>query len=203
MDSPLKIQLPNRKQLAAGTVQNLAFRFGLAKPFQVIDQPGPDFKILDDLEGVSWLTSLAIQHDSIPGSFTFEECIMTLNLEKTIVSTALQGRNGTIKEYVTQGDYSITMVAGITHYENSNLTPAFTEYPTDKIKELNRYLNIKDSLKVHSEFLDFFNIESVVIQKFSLNQETHSNRQGVSITMLSDTPYEIKLKQEKDVKVVQ
>jgi len=201
MENP--IQLPNTQQLAAGTAQNLLFRFGQAKPFRVKDQNTPDFKSTEELKGTSWITSLAFEHHSINNKFVFEECIMTVNLEKNIISTALQGRDGTIKEYVTQGDYTISMAAGITNYIEGDLSAASKAYPADKITDLNKFLKIKESLIVHSDFLNYFGINSAVIQKFSLTQETHSNRQSISITMVSDTTYEIKLKEKQNVKTVQ
>lgn len=193
-------QLLNAKPLNTGTTQNLMFRFGQARPFRVEEQDTPYFDTMDKL-GIPWLTSVSFNYkDKEP--FEFEECIMTLNLEKNIVSTPLQGRNGTIKEYVTQGDFNITMAAAVSNYQDGGQGSSITEYPQEKIKDLKAYLDIEDSIVVHSQFLDYFGIQSVVIQKYSLTQETHSNRQSISITMLSDTPYEIKLKQEKDVKTV-
>ncbi|MBB6499115.1 DUF6046 domain-containing protein [Pedobacter cryoconitis] len=202
MESP--IQLPNTQQLAVGTAQNLLFRFSQAKPFRVKDQDKPDFKSVEELTGTSWITSLELKHhDAEIGSFVFEECIITVNLEKNIISTALQGRDGTIKEYVAQGDYTIGIAAGITNYKEGDLSAASKAYPTDQIKRLNKFLKIKESLTVTSDFLAYFGINSAVIQKFSLTQETHSNRQSISITMLSDTTYEILLKEKQDVKTVQ
>lgn len=206
MDPLNQIQLPNAKPLIVGSAQNLVFRFGKARPFKVEEQDTPQFNVQDKL-GINWLTSVSFDYKNEDNKkefapFNFEECIMTINLEKNIVSTALQGRSGTIKEYVTQGDYSITMAAAISNYQEEGQSNSITEYPAEKLKKLKEFLDVEDSIKVHSQFLDYFGIRSVVIQKYNLTQETHSNRQSISITMLSDTPYEIKLKQEKDAKTV-
>ena len=45
-----------------------------------------------------------------------------------------------------------------------------------------------------------FEIDSVVVKDFGMTQETHTNRQSISIQLLSDETYEIKLKNENDVK---
>jgi len=50
---------------------------------------------------------------------------------------------------------------------------------------------------VESDFLYAFGIKSAVVTSFSLQQETHSNRQSVQIQMLSDEPYEVRVTNDK------
>ena len=56
-------------------------------------------------------------------------------------------------------------------------------------------------LIVTSDFLTLFDINSVIVKEFGIVQETHMNRQSIQIQLLSDEPYEIKLKNDKDVKI--
>lgn len=201
----IKYSFPNPEQLARGTAVNLAFRFGMqtAKPFKVSDTIGnegnPEFQSLQDLEGRPWLTSLAISFEN--RTFVFEECIITVNQEKNIVATPLQGRPGTVKEYISDGDYSITVDAGINNYSEGDDTGASMEYPVEKVTELQKILKLPETLKVQSDFLEVFEIRSAVVKSYYLSQETHSNRQSLQIMMLSDEPYEIK--KLKDVKAAQ
>ncbi len=62
--------------------------------------------------------------------------------------------------------------------------------------ELKKFLSIPEALEVQSDFLEIFGIKSAVVKSFGLQQETHSNRQSINIQMLSDEPYEIKLKED-------
>ena len=201
----IKYSFPNPEQVARGTAVNLAFRFGMqtAKPFKVSDTIGnegnPEFQSLKDLEGRPWLTSLAISFEN--RTFVFEECIITVNQEKNIVATPLQGRPGTVKEYISDGDYSITVDAGINNYSEGDDTGASMEYPVEKVTELQKILKLPETLKVQSDFLEVFEIRSAVVKSYYLSQETHSNRQSLQIMMLSDEPYEIK--KLKDVKAAQ
>lgn len=194
----IKFSLPNPEQVVRGTAVNLAFRFGMqtAKPFKVSNTIGgggnPEFQSLQELEGRPWLTSLAISFEN--KTFVFEECVITINQEKNIVTTPLQGRNGTIKEYISDGDYSITIDAGINNYTEGDNTGASLEYPIDKVLELQKLLKLPETIEVQSDFLEVFEIRSAVVKSFYLTQETHSNRQSLQIMMLSDEPYEIKLK---------
>lgn len=199
----IQVFTPNAEQLARGTAVHLAFRFGMqtAKPFKVSELVGdagsPTFSQLKDLEGRNWLTSLAIAFDD--KEIELDECIISINQEKNIVVTALQGRNGTIKEYISDGDYQISIIAAVSNYkEKGDEYQASFEYPEDKVRQLVELLQLPETLTVQSDFLDAFGIKSAVVTGFSLEQETHSNRQSFQIQMLSDLPYEIKLRSTEE-----
>lgn len=196
----INIFKPNTEQLARGVALNMAFRFGMktAEPFKVSKYIGkdknPELLNLGELEGKQWLTSLALKYDG--KEFIFNECIITLNMEKNIVTTTLQGRNGTIKEYISDGDYNISVDAGISTYTLDYKEDFDIAYPIDAVAELKKFLSIPEALEVQSDFLEIFGIKSAVVKSFGLQQETHSNRQSINIQMLSDEPYEIKLKED-------
>ena len=202
----INVFTPNAEQLARGVALNLAFRFGMstAEPFKASEYVGkeknPELLDLGELEGRTWLTSLALKHGG--KEFIFNECLISLNMEKNIVTTALQGRNGTIKEYISDGDYNITIDAGISNYTIDQEGEHNIDYPIDAVAELKNILCLPETLEVQSDFLEIFGIKSAVVKSFDLQQETHSNRQSINIQMLSDEPYEIRLKEENDVKVV-
>ena len=196
----INIFKPNTEQLARGVALNMAFRFGMktAEPFKVSKYIGkdknPELLNLGELEGKQWLTSLALKYDG--KEFIFNECIITLNMEKNIVTTTLQGRNGTIKEYISDGDYNISVDAGISTYTLDYKEDFDIAYPIDAVAELKKFLSIPEALEVQSDFLEIFGIKSAVVKSFGLQQETHSNRQSINIQMLSDEPYEIKIKED-------
>lgn len=202
----INVFTPNAEHLAKGVTLNLAFRFGMstAEPFKASEYVGkeknPELLDLGELEGRTWLTSLALKHGG--KEFVFNECLISLNMEKNIVTTALQGRNGTIKEYISDGDYNITIDAGISNYTIDQEGEHNIDYPIDAVAELKNILSLPETLEVQSDFLEIFGIKSAVVKSFDLQQETHSNRQSINIQMLSDEPYEIRLKEENDVKVV-
>lgn len=211
MELPIKIFTPNAEQFARGTAVNMAFRYGMPtgqplKVSEVVGQQGnPDFN-KDDYMGVVMSETLTLSFTDTSKTpyqkfdFTFNECLVTLNLPKNIVTTALQGRNGTVKEYIADDDYQITLDAAIDSYVGNETSEERFAYPKAKVAELIRLLRLPVELIITSEFLSMFDINTVVVKDFGLSQETHMNRQQLQIQMLSDEPYEIKLKNDKDVK---
>ncbi|WP_233860992.1 DUF6046 domain-containing protein [Tenacibaculum piscium] len=197
---PISFQFPNVTNLAKGTAVHLAFKFGMqtAKPFKVSDSVGnegsPNFNEIEDLLGQRRLTTLAVKYGD--KTIEIEECILSVSQEKNIVTTPLQGRDGTIKEFISDGDYNITAEIAVSNYNqiggDENDQSAF-DYPKEKLKALVSFLKLKDTIDVDSDFLKFFGIESAVVQSYNLVQETHSNRQSLQIQLLSDVPYEIKI----------
>ena len=133
-------------------------------------------------------------------SLLFQEVIISVTQERNIVTTPLQGRDGTIKEYISNGDYGITLDIALTDYEGEPSEQADEEfllpkqdYPLNQLETLRKLLTTPEAVEVESDFLYAFGIKSAVVTSFSLQQETHSNRQSVQIQMLSDEPYEIKV----------
>lgn len=175
------------------------FTFLGLKAFKQLSPNGEDLKLKgSDYYGVPTLTSLAFQYED--KKIELLECIVTVNQEKNIVTTPMQGRDGTIKEYISDGDYSISVDAAVCSYVvNQNDNVDFEQshaYPLEKLEDLIRFLKIKDTLAVQSDFLTLFGIKNIVVKTYGMVQETHSNRQSFNIQMLSDTPFEIKIKQD-------
>lgn len=120
--------------------------------------------------------------------------LMTVSQTKNIIRTPIQGKSGTIKEYVADGDFEID-VSGIIVSEGENT------YPTDEVEALMELFSIPDSLKITSEFLDHFGvivpkgmagISEVVITNFNFPQtKGMRNSQLFTCKMISDTPIEL------------
>lgn len=154
-----------------------------------------------DYMGVPTLTSLAFQYNNI--RIQFEECIVTVNQEKNIVTTPMQGRDATVKEYISDGDYTISVDAAVCSYiiNQNDVTDYQTSqsYPLSELEDVIAMFKIKDALEVQSDFMMLFGIKNIVIKSYAMVQETHSNRQAFNLQMLSDTPYEIKIKQDASI----
>jgi len=215
MEKSISFQFPPLEQTVKSAGVNLAYKFGMqtSKPLIPKDKMEPYFNEIPDNMGVPTLSSLIIKNKD-GKSFEFVDCIITVNQEKNIVSTALQGRDGTIKEYISKGDFNISIMLGIVNYADTyipniisglgtEVTYASAEYPLDRIREFHEILASDETLSVYSEFLSIFKIQSAVVKSYALEQETFGNRQSIKIEMLSDYPYEIQLKEQKDVEVKQ
>ena len=195
------INFPDPKQ-AGLTIASQVVVAGMSqifagKPFDVNGNGDSDFTFNgSDYNGVPTLTSLAFEYKK--KRIELVECIVTINQEKNIVTTPMQGRDGTIKEYISDGDYAITIDAAVCSYDESDWEKS-KAYPKEKLQELITFLKVKDGLEVQSDFLTLFNIHSAVIKSYGMVQETHSNRQSFQIQMLSDTPYEIKIQRDATI----
>ena len=178
------------------------FTFIGLRVYQPLSPDGDDLNLKGaDYLGVPTLTSLAFNYKG--EKIEFEECIITINQEKNIVATPMEGRDGTIKEYISDGDYSISVEAAVCSYIINQKDEADQQashaYPKEQIEKAIRFLKIKDALEVQSDFLTLYLIKNVVVKSYAMVQETHSNRQAFTIQMLSDTPYEIKIKQDVSI----
>lgn len=116
------------------------------------------------------------------------DAIVAISRSKNIVTTQMVGMNGTIKEYINDGDYNLNIVVGVAAVKDGVIVD---EYPSEGLRNLRTFLDDNEALNVHSEFLDVFDISSIVISSFSVSQDTASNYQSVSISAISDEEYDI------------
>ena len=64
--------------------------------------------------------------------------IITINQSKNIVKTPIEGRNGTIKEFISDGDYQITITGA--------LVGADGQYPINQVNELLRICRVQNEI---------------------------------------------------------
>jgi hypothetical protein len=115
-------------------------------------------------------------------------CSVTKNIK--VVATDIAGRNGTIKQYINQGDYEVVIKGIFT-------TGAAEKYPADAMKHLQSITNASSEVKVVSEFLHLFGIYYLVFTKceFEQMEDTGRDEQKFTLTCLSDTAFAIKVTQ--------
>lgn len=138
--------------------------------------------------GRTALTDLVVK---VPGEglLLINDVTVNVSLQKEVVKTALVGRAGTIKEYITDGDYQLSMSVGLVAVDDEGRIT--DQYPERAMAQLREILERPEALEVSSAFLDIFGITHIAVTGFSAKQMTHSNRQEIEITALSDTEYVI------------
>lgn len=119
---------------------------------------------------------------------TLDNAVVSVSQQKQIVSTQVVGRRGTVKEYISDGDYAVNISVGIQPIKNGSIVD---EYPSDGVQELRKFLIEAETLKVQSAFLDLWNISSIVVKSFNATQATATNIQVVEISAESDEDYNI------------
>ena len=96
--------------------------------------------------------------------------------------------DGMVKEYINDGDYGINLIVGVQAVRDGKIVD---EYPSDGITQLRQFFDVKETIYVHSEFLELFDISKVVVQNFSVTQATESNYQPIELSLLSDGDYNV------------
>ncbi len=161
--------------------------------FDQVQIQGGNFFEIEDVEGAN-----PIAYEGI----VIQSALMDISMSKNIVKTAIQGRDGTVKEYVSLGDYIINIqgnIIGVTEgngidsvgniITGNKIGNIGNRYPVIDTKRLIQICKVGDSVEITSEFLQMFGISAMVITDFKFAQMQGSrNMQPFQITALSDTP---------------
>lgn len=116
------------------------------------------------------------------------DAVVALSRRRNVVTTSMVGMNGTVKEYINDGDYQLNIMVGVQALKDGVIVD---EYPKEGIQKLREYFDETKAIDVRSGFLRLFDINSIVITEFAVVQATESNYQPISITALSDTDYNV------------
>lgn len=164
--------------------------------FQMPTYPGKDKVLYLSKLGTPVFTNLEVQGDSYTrdgvlydfDTLIFDTILLTVYQQKNIIKTPIQGRNGTVKEYISDGDYSVN-IKGVLTSENG-------KYPLGAVAELKKALNAPLALRLNSWFLQNLDINSVVVENYSFPQmEGYYSQQAFEINSISDLPVELKIAQ--------
>lgn len=120
-----------------------------------------------------------------------DTALFSVNQTKNVVRTSINGRDGTIKEYIGMGDYTIN-IKGV-------ICGANGVYPADEVDSLKQFLVYDQSIPILSKFLnEVFDIYEVVILDYDINQEEGGQSyQKFEINCVSEKPVEILIQEQK------
>lgn len=122
-----------------------------------------------------------MEDDMVLGNHYLEHVTVDCTMSKRIVTTAINGRPGTVKEWVSDGDVVITVVAKVMGDET---------YPKGKVQRILDALKEPEVLEVTNELLnDVWNVQRVVVTSIKTTNRTDRNWEEVTIGMLSDEEY--------------
>lgn len=143
----------------------------------------------DDALGRSFITDLSIGTTERADDMVMTDVICNISRSINVVKTQLVGLAGTIKEYITPGDYDISISVGLVCIEGGNV---IDRYPSEGVAQLRRLLDTQASLYVSSDLLRLFDITRMAIDSYTINQTDYNNYQLVDIRASSDEDYVIK-----------
>jgi hypothetical protein len=117
--------------------------------------------------------------------FEIQNCLLSINQTKNIVTTSIQGRKGTVKEYISDGDLQIN-VKCVLNARNG-------EVPTEQVKTLLTNLTANTSLPITNKVLnEYFQCYNVVVTDFTHPQQIGSlSSWQFEFNCLSDYPVEL------------
>jgi len=118
-----------------------------------------------------------------PTGLTLDIALCEISNDRNVVKTKIAGLNGTIKEYMSDGDYSVNI-------KGSVVNPLSNMPPIDELNALYIITSHPESLTVRSNFLDYFDIQKLVIEKPIIKQrEGMRNVVDFELQCISDYKY--------------
>lgn len=113
-----------------------------------------------------------------------ENCLFDTSNSKRIVQTAINGKDGTVKEWISNGDIIINVQVNILNKERN--------YPVDELIEIMNFLKLNRELSINETHINkILDVSRVVVTSWRHVPKTWSNYQSIIIDLISDNTYEI------------
>ena len=136
-------------------------------------------------------------YEGMVDNIVFDTVLFTVRNNKNIVITPVQGRNGTVKEYISGGDSNISIRGvisgkrGIYPMTGTNVNGK----DVNSVDMLNKACIAPIALNVNSWYLNALGIYQIVITSFELPQtQGMYETQFFEIEALSDEPFIVNLR---------
>ena len=113
------------------------------------------------------------------------EPLITIVKQKRIVSTAIAGSGslGTVKEFISAGDYKITIEGKITD-------PKKSQFPQTEKRKLIKVLEKREALDFSNQLADLFEIYKVVVTGYGFGKDQGKKySQSYKIDLVSDNDF--------------
>lgn len=158
----------------------------------VLQQDTPQYSTIFGTPMWQYLKFLGDQY-YVPNSLTpitypdlyIDTVLIEASQDKHIVKTEIQGRNGSVKEYIGLGDYNFTLRGCLSSPKGSRA------YPKDEVAKFVQVMQVPESIQVSAPLINLFT-NYIVIESFQLMEsEGLRNLQFFEIKCCSDTPIEL------------
>ena len=158
--------------------------------------PGQASRLDDSLPALySWMgtpvfADITLMDPETGNNITLETVLMEVKNKKKIVKTAVEGLAGTFKEFISLGDYDITIRGGL-----FNINPF--KYPKEAMDNLLKICNAENTLHVQSDFLNLFEVYDLVIEDMRFIQRAgQQSNQLFELKCISDTPVQLQINEQ-------
>lgn len=138
-----------------------------------------DLKLL----GGNYIDNLTGKNVSF-ADITIDTVLITVQLSMNIIKTAIQGRDGTVKEYIGKDDAKVT-IQGV-------ICGANGVYPKEEVSALLQWINAPISKGVTCGYLQNLGIDNLVVEDATIPQIAGGySYQTFTINCISDLPVEL------------
>lgn len=160
----------------------------------VLGTPVYDNIVLGNLTSENIFLDILGQEQSFPG-LKMNQVLIEASGVNNVVSQAIQGRDGTIKQYISKGDFNITIRGTISGGYNPNTGKWFSlrdvgvnYHPKRELRLLIDICKAGYSIPVISDYLnDIIGVDNIVITDYSMPQSEGSRYSQVfEINAVSD-----------------
>lgn len=135
--------------------------------------------IFETLALIDPVTKTRIEFDDAP--------MITVNKKNHIIKSKVQGRSGSVKEFITEEDYIVNVRGVLVNHTGEDL-------PYDRINQINEIARLPQSIKVESKLLNLLGIHNLVIEELVFAEDAnYTNVRPYQMKCLSDTPIELVL----------
>jgi hypothetical protein len=116
----------------------------------------------------------------------FDTVLITATQPINIVKTEIQGRPGTVKEYIGAGDMQLNI--------DIIIQGANGVYPREEVNRFKRWLDAPVSKKIVAWWLDNIGVSDIVVESYTVPQMKGGySYQIFNISAISDAPVELKI----------
>lgn len=124
--------------------------------------------------------------DTTGDNFETALVLIDVKMSKNIVKTAIQGLSGTVKEFISEGDYMIS-IKGLIVGDDAL-------YPAEEVKKLLKIYKKNETIRVNSRLLQMLQIDDIVIESGGIKDvEGFTNVVAFEFECVSDELTEIVL----------
>lgn len=190
--------IPDSVTVLAGTaiLSNVPVKPTKAESFTIDNSPVSDAPLYTSKLGTPVFADLEFlggrYETNSPGIFKdfeavkFDAVLITVNQAKKIIRTEIQGRDGTVKEYIGMDDYEVNI--------NGIITGANGVRPTSEVDALKKVMDAPIAIDVVSAYLQALGIDQIVVLSCAWEQDEGGySYQTFSINAVSDVPQELRL----------
>lgn len=122
----------------------------------------------------------------------------TVQQRKHIVTTRVQGRSGTVKEFISDGDFTVRFQGLMLDSDPAGYVvrdetpPTTSDHPDAQLARLAEALAVPAALPVQSGYLNKLGIYHLVVTDYEFGPAAFENARPFTITALSDRSFDIR-----------